>query len=137
MFQGGTNQDGYGQFRYSPADGSKPRTLRAHRVAFFLTHGRWPTPETLHRCDNPRCVNPAHLTEGTHAENMRDRSRKGRGNHPRGERNRAHKLTATQVRELRERYARGGIRQVDLGREYGICQAAVGYIVRREIWRDL
>jgi hypothetical protein len=40
----------------------------------------------LHRCDNPPCVNPAHLWLGTQADNAADRETKKRGNHARGER---------------------------------------------------
>jgi len=36
----------------------------AHRMAFLLTHGRWPVPHALHHCDTLLCVNPGHLYEG-------------------------------------------------------------------------
>lgn len=48
-----------------------------------------------------------------------------------------HYLTEDQVREIRQRYAAGGVRQVDLGKEYGICQSVVSAIVRRKIWQNV
>ena len=72
VWTGGRFENGYGAFRMGG------RTIQAHRVAFFLGHGRWPTPCGLHRCDNRACVRLGHLFEGTKGDNNRDRSRKGR-----------------------------------------------------------
>lgn len=63
------------------------RRLLAHRVAWTLANG--PIPDglhVLHRCDNPRCVNPAHLFLGTQADNNRDLAQKGRHGRPNAKR---------------------------------------------------
>ena len=55
------------------------RSCRAHRVAWILANGEIPAGMcVLHRCDNPSCVNVAHLRLGTQYANMQDMIAKGR-----------------------------------------------------------
>ncbi|MGL5735542.1 MAG: HNH endonuclease signature motif containing protein [Beijerinckiaceae bacterium] len=69
----------------------------AHRL--FAKHYKGPIHpklEVCHHCDNPPCVNPAHLFVGTKSDNQRDCERKGRRNRH-GELNPCHTLTENQV----------------------------------------
>jgi len=51
---------------------------RVHRLAYQIYHGHGlEAPMVLHHCDNKLCFNPAHLYNGTHADNMRDREKRG------------------------------------------------------------
>ncbi|MBD9529020.1 HNH endonuclease signature motif containing protein [Paracoccus sp. PAR01] len=63
---GAKSDRGYGVFTVK-----KPKQARAHRFSFQLFHGKEPSDLVLHLCDNPSCVNPTHLMDGNHGENMR------------------------------------------------------------------
>ena len=65
--------DGYGRFWVR-----KGHRIAAHRVSWMLANKVTPTGVICHSCDNPGCVNPAHLWHGTQADNMRDKVSKGR-----------------------------------------------------------
>ncbi len=59
------------------------KAMRVHRVAYEVLVG--PIPKGLvvmHSCDQRDCINPAHLSLGTIADNNRDMRRKGRASNP-------------------------------------------------------
>lgn len=141
VWTGGKDADGYGKFKLDGKD------KRAHRVAFFLTHGRWPEPCCCHRCDNRPCCNPAHMFEGTNTENTADKVAKGRqasGDanglrlHPeraaKGIRNASAKLTEQNVRDIRSEYAVGDVSQRQLAARHGVSQPSIGLIIRGGTW---
>lgn len=69
----GRSTDGYGRVR---AGGE---TQQANRVSFLVHNGFLPDDKVVrHKCDNPPCVNPAHLLLGTNLDNVRDREERGR-----------------------------------------------------------
>lgn len=65
---------GYGRLRF------QGRQIKAHRLSLELELGyQIPSDRmVLHSCDQPACVNPAHLRLGGHLDNMRDRQERGR-----------------------------------------------------------
>jgi hypothetical protein len=66
LWTGRKDRDGYGIVHFLG------KNRGAHRVAFYLTHGRWPEPCCLHDCDTRDCCKPDHLHEGTRAQNARE-----------------------------------------------------------------
>lgn len=76
VWQGNLNGHGYG---FCKIDG---KVWLAHRYSYLIN--KVEIPEGLcvmHSCDNPACINPEHLSLGTHEENMLDKVRKGRAQH--------------------------------------------------------
>lgn len=119
----------YGSFRIGG------RTEKAHRVAFYLAHGRWPQPQALHRCDNRACVRREHLFEGDDTANARDREEKQRGNHDtiRGIGNPQAKLTEDDVRQIRS----SNESQRALARRFGVSRQVIKAVQRHETWRHV
>lgn len=80
-WQGAINHNGYGRFSL------KGKTIAAHRISYFLFKGCIQGKNIIcHSCDNPRCVNPDHLWEGTSRQNTLDMILKGNLNRQRSKR---------------------------------------------------
>lgn len=133
---GSKNPDGYGAVRiYLPPP---LKRYYAHRLSFTFFNG--PIPENhlvCHRCDNPGCVNPAHLFAGTVRENWLDLVAKGMQSPARGERQGKAKLTEQQVREIRRRHRTEGVGCRRMAKQYGVGQTAITKILRRETWEGV
>lgn len=108
---------------------------KTHRLAFEKHHGPIPAGMFVcHSCDNPPCVNPAHLFLGSPKDNIEDMMQKGR--QARGHRTNTAKLRAEQVLEIRRRYEGGELQQV-LADEFGISNQLVSAIVLRQVWKHV
>jgi HNH endonuclease len=125
---------GYGQFN------CQGKNVRAHRLAYALTHGCTPADTLVcHRCDNRRCVNPDHLFLGDYLINNRDMFAKGRGHvfdgtHILGTDNHNAKLDENKVREaiwLRSQ----GLSLKEISDRYCVENSAIWIILEGKTWQ--
>ena len=73
LWCGSKDKDGYGYFH------PYGRRMSTHRFAWQHHYSTLdPTLSVCHTCDNPSCVNPEHLWQGTHQQNVTDMMQKGR-----------------------------------------------------------
>lgn len=112
----------------------------AHRLAFERFSGsRIPSGLFVcHRCDQPLCVNPAHLFAGTPADNMADMALKGRGRtlaRP-GESHPMARLREADVLEIRRMY-RAGERLEVISRRFGICAGYAKKVASGRYWKHV
>lgn len=129
---GSRNAKGYGHA------GRHGRVRAAHRIAWELTHG--PIPDGLfvcHTCDNPPCVNPAHLWLGTNDDNMRDMAEKGRAPGRPGEQNPHAVLTVADVFAIRAVKPSRRIRgfRAAIAKQYGVGPSTISKVWAGETWK--
>jgi hypothetical protein len=141
LWHGGKGGGGYGRFRLG---GKRDGQIGPHIFSYRIHKGEIPDGLfVLHECDNPACVNPAHLSLGTQKKNIsdcRDRRRlKGHfqnGPDVRRRKGSAHpvsKLTEAQIPAIR---ADGRANKL-IAAEYGVDDALIKRIKDRRAWKHV
>jgi hypothetical protein len=120
------------------------RTLPAHRVSYLLWNGQFPNNFACHECDNPCCVNPLHLWDGTPKENTNDMILKGRKHKDKGikrptvkqkgSENNFSKLTEDQVLDIRIRENQS---YQELAKEFNMSRTSIFNIINRKSWAHI
>ena len=105
----------------------------AHRVSFVIANGNPPTKLACHRCDNRLCVNPDHIYDGSHSENLRDAFRNPDRKTCRGEAKPNAKLNAPLVRRMRDLW-NSGLTTYRIGKMFGVSRRAVDKAVKGMTW---
>lgn len=123
---GALDKDGYGVFSY------RAKITKAHVMALLLD-GR-SVPKGMygcHTCDNPSCVNPAHLYVGTPAMNSKDMTNRGRQRL--GESLSHSKLTNDNVRFIRKSKDSASV----LATAFGVSRTCIHAVRARKTWRHI
>ena len=132
---GRKNSVNYGRFRIAE------ELFSSTRLALIFTTGvDGGELMALHSCDNPICVNPAHLRWGTARDNAKDaieRNRFHKWNGARsGQLNPYAKLTEADVRQVRQ-MVQNGQTQLAVAKAFGVSQPVVSNIVAFKAWANL
>lgn len=114
------NASGYGIIKVGK------KQILAHRYSYECNFSLIPEGMcVLHKCDNPKCINPDHLFLGTHSDNTSDMKEKDR----RKNISSYTKLTEQEVREIKSDTSNS---QRYLAQKYGVSKSQIGSIKRGE-----
>jgi hypothetical protein len=128
-YQGAIGTCGYGFFWF---DG---RNEYAHRIAWRLENGEILDGKCiLHKCDNRKCVNTAHLFFGSHKQNTADMIAKGRQVIVRGEDRSAYREST--IRALKQDL-QDGLSRKEVSVKYNMNVDNVKAIARGISWRHV
>ncbi len=116
------------------------KLISTHRASWQMVNG--PIPENmciLHSCDNPPCVNPAHLRIGTRRENSMDMVNRNR--HPtllNAKSKIASKFTEKKILEIRDlKRKKPYLSYASIARTYKVTPTAISFIIRRHVWKNI
>lgn len=125
------NRDGYGAIGKG---GRNSGYHLAHRASWMIHRGRIPKGLlVLHSCDNPACVNPAHLHLGTASQNSLEMAQRNR--QAQGEQTRRNRLTWEQVRNIRRLLKTKLLNHVQIARAYEVRRETIWEIAHQKTWK--
>jgi len=116
---------GYGAFNITTAP-RRTTVVKTHRWVLQAALGQLLPPDIFacHHCDNPACVNPAHLFPGSNMDNVKDMINKGRNQS---------KLTHKEVLEIRQDIQNGKT-DLEISQQYGVSRKNINSLRNGQIW---
>lgn len=135
---------GYGMFW----DRKRRRMVNAHRfsyelandVCLFKPKGVFGAVDIVicHSCDNPPCVNPAHLRADSQSANVKEAVEKGRWTAKRGEANGNTRFPPETIAAILAEHAGPGVygENMRLERKYGVSNSYISHLVRGRFRED-
>ena len=107
------------------------KTWRMSRYIYTQCFGDIPEDMVImHTCDNPSCINPEHLTLGTHRDNVLDKFKKGRNTCQKGENNNMAVLNWDMVSYIRS----SGKTAKELSKELGYNRVTIHNVLTNKTW---
>ena len=134
-WQGQLNNHGYAFASWGQAEEKKKTVL--HRVAYAIWIEEVPRGLcVLHKCDNPKCINPEHLYLGTKKDNTRDIKNRNRFNPARGEKCGMSKLKSEEILEIRDLREKG-MTLNQISHKFDVTYENIHAICKRRTWRHI
>ncbi len=134
-WQADSIKHGYGRYSVH-VNGTKNKAIKylSTRFIFEKIFGSLnQSLHVLHKCDNPRCVNPNHLFTGTPMDNSNDKFEKGRQNFVRGSECKQSKLNESDVTSIKSELL-NGCKASELARIYGVSKQVISKIKHNHTW---
>lgn len=134
-FTGSLNNGGYGTISF------RKKIWKAHRMSWVLTKGEIPNGKfVLHKCDNPKCIDPKHLFLGTQAENIIDCKNKKRWGLPKptfGTQNHFAKINPKIVLKMRLIRKKNKLSYKKIGELFNISTMTAFRAIKGESWKQI